>query len=87
MLENMLYSYIAIECFCSLRHNRWNYRNMHLAGENEVITIKKTTHLLIILYKYSVKGKDLIPIVAQLISAGAKQCAVRWDSEAARTSR
>lgn len=60
---------------------------MHLAGKNEVITIKEKTHLLIILYKYSMKGKDLIPIVAQWISAGAKQCAARLDSEAARTFR
>jgi len=61
---------------------------MHLAGKNEVITIKKKKkHFLVILYKYSTKGKDIIPIVAQLISAGAKQCAVRLDSEAARIAR
>lgn len=60
---------------------------MHLVGKNEVITIKEKTHLLIILYKYNMKGKDLIPIVAQMISAGAKQCAVPLDSEAARNSR
>lgn len=63
----MLYSYVAIKCFCSLRHNQWNYRNVHLAGKNEVITIKEKNHLLIILYKYNMKGKDLIPIVARFL--------------------
>lgn len=75
-----------MKCLCSLRQNQWNYRNVHLAEKNEIITIKKKNHLLIILYKCSMKGKDLIPIVAQLISSGAEQCAVRLDAEADRTS-
>ncbi|KAM9217782.1 LOW QUALITY PROTEIN: mannan-binding lectin serine protease 2 [Leptosomus discolor] len=31
----------GIKCFCSLRYNQWDYRNMHLAGKNEVETPKK----------------------------------------------
>lgn len=83
----MLYSSTAIKCFCNLRHNQWNYRNVHLVGKNEVITIKEKSHLLIILYKCSMKGKAVIPIVAQQICAGAQHWAPGLGSEAARPSR
>lgn len=83
----MLYSYTAIECFCNLRHNQWNYRNAHLVGKNEVITIKEKTHLLIILHKCSMKGKAVIPIVAQHICAGAQHWAPGLGLEAAGPSR
>lgn len=46
---------------------------MLVAGENAVITVMERTHLLIMLYKYSMEG-DFLPIVALLISAGAEQC-------------
>lgn len=57
-----------------------------MQGKKKKTQTNQKTKLLIILYKYSMKGKDLIPIVVQLISAGAEQRAVRLGSEAARTS-
>lgn len=81
----MLYSHIAIKCFCSLRQNQWITETC-MQGKKKKTQTNQKTKLLIILYKYSMKGKDLIPIVVQLISAGAEQRAVRLGSEAARTS-